>query len=103
MKLDLEAADKRLNEASVMDLSPGGLHAIGLCLSDLEDALAENRRLREALEPFAAIARHYTEAGYPPGAPGNPNDHLYSFHLVPGRAGVALRLSDCQRAMEVLR
>lgn len=49
----------------------------------MAEAVAEIRKLREALEPFAAIARHIADVGH--------DD------------GLRPTVADCQRADEVLK
>lgn len=64
----------------------------------LPELEAELKRLRLALEPFAAIARHFAASA----SAKHYGDQLYTWHLVPGADPVTLKLSDCQRAAIML-
>jgi hypothetical protein len=64
-------------------------------LADVRALLSENRRLRDALAPFAEWA---VFLGNKP--PQGTHDDMYSFHNIDG--GVFFRMSDCVKARAAL-
>lgn len=101
--VDLGAVERRHQEAAHPSVpSEHWRSPVGRVASDSFVLAAEVRRLREALAPFAAIAEHFAKAGMDGRRMGGLDpEELHSFHFVPGET-VALRLSDCKRAKEVL-
>lgn len=93
MALDLNGARKRLSDFSDPDPAlwwewgAKDAEALRVLLDAVSAREADNRRLREALEPFVALWR---------------DDPRSDAQALPGDVVIA-RLSDCQRAEEVLK
>ncbi len=82
--VDLEAVVRRQQDAAHPSVpSAHWRNPVGRLAADTFALVSENRRLREALEPFAALGKRL--ADYPP-----------------GQVNAYVSVSDCKRAKEVL-